>query len=113
MFVVFKVLSHVTVHLQAAVDVPQYLGANLIVEGFAVKNTCPLPLLRPSNHSASKSGGPGKVKESTVEKLPPLPKVVLKRAESMTKSRKAMICPTLPSESSVHKPVHNIKVKCK
>ncbi|XP_038157255.1 tubulin monoglycylase TTLL3 [Cyprinodon tularosa] len=101
------------IYRQAAVDVPQYLGANLIVEGFAVKNTCPLPLLRPSNHSASKSGGPGKVKESTVEKLPPLPKVVLKRAESMTKSRKAMICPTLPSESSVHKPVHNIKVKCK
>ncbi|XP_053171457.1 tubulin monoglycylase TTLL3-like [Scomber japonicus] len=71
---------------QAGVEVPQYIGVNLLVEGFRIKQPCPLPPLRPSIFSAQKHRGTIKEKEAAAQKVKLLPKMVPKCAEARLKN---------------------------
>ncbi|KAI3370384.1 hypothetical protein L3Q82_025152 [Scortum barcoo] len=99
---------------QAAVEVPQYIGVNLLVEGFQIKSPCTLPPLRSSNRSTPKHRGPVKEKEPPVkekepaaDKVKPLPKMLLKDAETQPKvtSSVALPPPPLPLEPPVPIPI--------
>ncbi|XP_072772714.1 tubulin monoglycylase TTLL3-like isoform X4 [Nerophis lumbriciformis] len=68
----FQLIYH-----QAAVDVPQYVGVNLLVEGFRLKGSCLLPPLRPLNRFDPKHRGKVTVKKAmSTEKSKTFPKVV-------------------------------------
>lgn len=70
---VISVTIDITFGLQAAVDVPQYVGVNLLVEGTQIRSPCTLPpLSRPGLKRRSRE------KEPVVEKVKPLPKMLLK-----------------------------------
>ncbi|KAM9362202.1 tubulin monoglycylase TTLL3 [Symphorus nematophorus] len=91
------------IYRQAAVEVPQYVGVNLLVEGFQIKCPCPLPPLRSFNHSAPKHRGPAKEKEPTAEKVKPLPKLLLRSAKTRLRNTSSGVPPPplLPPEPPV------------
>ncbi|XP_070814538.1 LOW QUALITY PROTEIN: tubulin monoglycylase TTLL3-like [Chaetodon trifascialis] len=91
------------IYRQTAVEVPQYVGVHLLVEGFMIKCPCPLPPLRAYNHSAPKHRGYIKKKEPAADKVKPLPKLLLKSAEMqlINASRGVLPTPPLPPQPPV------------
>ncbi|XP_077948490.1 tubulin monoglycylase TTLL3 isoform X3 [Gasterosteus aculeatus] len=69
------------IHKPAAVDVPQYVGVNLNVDGYKIPGPCSLPPMRSPNRSTAKRHGPVK-KQPKAEKVTPLPKLLSKSAQS-------------------------------
>ncbi|XP_074522474.1 tubulin monoglycylase TTLL3 [Halichoeres trimaculatus] len=65
---------------QVAVEVPQYVGVNLLVKGSKIKCPHKLPPLRPSNHSALSRRGPAKDLEQATDKEKSLPKRLFRSA---------------------------------
>ncbi|XP_041638384.1 tubulin monoglycylase TTLL3-like isoform X2 [Cheilinus undulatus] len=74
------------IYRQAAVEVPQYVGVNLLVKGFKIKSPCSLPPLRSFNRSASKHCNPAKEKEPAADKTKPLPRRSFKDSELKDRS---------------------------
>ncbi|XP_042351378.1 tubulin monoglycylase TTLL3-like isoform X2 [Plectropomus leopardus] len=90
------------IYRQAAVEVPQYVGVNLLVEGNKIRCPCPLPPLRSSNRSAPKRCSPVKGRGPAAEKVKPLPKMLLKSAETQLNNASSVIPPPpLPPETLV------------
>uniref|UniRef100_UPI0037E77CD5 tubulin monoglycylase TTLL3-like n=1 Tax=Semicossyphus pulcher TaxID=241346 RepID=UPI0037E77CD5 len=96
------------IYRQAAVEVPQYVGVNLLVEGFKIKCPCSLPPLRSFNHSAPKHRGPVKEKEPAEDKVKPLPRKSLKGAELKTSSSRVLLPPPLFTQPTVPVPVETL-----
>lgn len=70
-----------------------------------MKCPCPLPPLRSSNRSAPKRRGPVKEKEPAAEKIKPLPKMLLKNAETQ-KNTSSRVPPPPPLPPELPVPVH-------
>ncbi|XP_054641026.1 tubulin monoglycylase TTLL3-like isoform X2 [Dunckerocampus dactyliophorus] len=94
----FELIYH-----QAAVVVPQYVGVNLLIEGFRLKCSRLLPPLRPLDHSAPKYRVKVK-KEMSSEKLKPLPKVV-KSADTPVKNMTGKVLRLPPASSQPPVPI--------
>ncbi|XP_076607634.1 tubulin monoglycylase TTLL3-like [Chaetodon auriga] len=101
------------IYRQAAVEVPQYVGVHLLVEGFKIKCPCPLPPLSTYNHSAPKHRGYIKKKEPAADKVKPLPKLLLKSAEMQLRnaSRGVLPAPLLPPEPPVPVPTETFTLQ--
>ncbi|XP_030585912.1 tubulin monoglycylase TTLL3-like isoform X2 [Archocentrus centrarchus] len=56
------------IHRQAAVEVPRYVGINLLVEGFTLKGPCPPPPLKSCSRSVPRHRGRIKAKNPLAEK---------------------------------------------
>ncbi|XP_037535046.1 tubulin monoglycylase TTLL3 [Nematolebias whitei] len=89
------------IYKQAAVEVPQYIGIDLLLKGYTIKRPCSLPPLTPSHHSAAKRRGLQKDKDPALDKI--MPKMLFKRGKVKNNSRKALPSP-LPSEPHVLRP---------
>ncbi|KAG8007444.1 Tubulin monoglycylase TTLL3 [Nibea albiflora] len=86
------------IYRQAAVEVPQYIGVHLLVEGFKIKCPNPLPPLRSANRSALKHRGVHKEKE--------LQPKMLKNAETDQNVSSGILPPLLvPPDPPVPVPV--------
>ncbi|XP_071351230.1 tubulin monoglycylase TTLL3-like isoform X2 [Trachinotus anak] len=81
------------IYRQAPVKVPQYVGLNLLVEGFKIKSPFPLPPLRPS---APKHHGPAEEKKPAEEKVKPLPKMLLNSTETQLGNTSSGVQPPPP-----------------
>ncbi|XP_054472909.1 tubulin monoglycylase TTLL3-like [Anoplopoma fimbria] len=93
------------IYRQAAVYVPQYVGVNLLVEGYKIRRPCSLPPLHSSNCAATKHCGPVKKKDPKAKKVKPLPKRLLKTAETQLKNSSSGVPPPpLPPELPVLDP---------
>lgn len=93
------------VYRQATVEVPQYVGINLLVEGFKIKCPCPLPPLRSSNRPAPKHRRP--IKEKEPDKVKSLPKILSKSAETPLQNTSSRVLPPppVPPEPPVPVPI--------
>ncbi|KAK2862477.1 hypothetical protein Q5P01_002010 [Channa striata] len=80
------------IYRQAAVEVPQYLGVNLLVEGFRIK--------RPPKRSAPKHHGSVKEKDFAAEKVKS--KVLLKSVETQLKEPSNSVRPPRPHPPEPH-----------
>ncbi|TNN40233.1 Tubulin monoglycylase TTLL3 [Liparis tanakae] len=84
------------IYRQEAVDVPQYVGVNLLVEGNNVRRPFSLPPLHPSVRSAAKCSI--KEKEPRAEKVKTLPKMLLKRPQTQLKPISRGVALPLPPD---------------
>ncbi|XP_037345795.2 tubulin monoglycylase TTLL3-like isoform X2 [Pungitius pungitius] len=69
------------IYKQAAVNMPPYIGVNLLVNGCKIKPPCSLPPMRSPNNSAAKRHDPVK-KQPKAEQVNPVPKLLSKSAQS-------------------------------
>uniref|UniRef100_A0A665UW97 Tubulin tyrosine ligase-like family, member 3 n=1 Tax=Echeneis naucrates TaxID=173247 RepID=A0A665UW97_ECHNA len=80
------------IYRQAAIQVPQFVGLNLLVEGFKIKSPCLLPPLRSSDITAPKNCGLAKEKKPAGKKLKPLSN----KKETQPRHISSMVLPPPP-----------------